>query len=82
MDRRVRAIKKDRNGAIIALCNAGESWSPRRKADVVKDIVENKRSYYVQEVSPRAYIRVANGNSLVTTSNAASSNQLERLPSE
>jgi hypothetical protein len=28
MDRKVTAIKKDRKGNIVALCNAGQRWSP------------------------------------------------------
>jgi hypothetical protein len=53
MDRRIKATKRDRNGNIIALCNPGESWSPRRTADVIKDISNNVRSYYVQQVERR-----------------------------
>jgi hypothetical protein len=79
MDRRVKSTKKDRNGNIIALCNAGESWSPRRKADIIKDITGNKRSYYVEEAARRVYIRVS-GDSLQTTSDASSVNHLEKLP--
>jgi hypothetical protein len=79
MDRRVKATKKDKNGDIIALCNAGESWSPRRKADIIKDITGNKRSYYVEEAARRVYIRVA-GDSLQTSKDAASVNHLEKLP--
>lgn len=80
VDRKVKSIKKDRNGNITALCNAEESWSPRLKADVVKDITENKKSYYVQQVARRSYVRVASGNALITTSDAKSQNHLDRLP--
>jgi hypothetical protein len=79
MDRRVRSTKKDKNGNIIALCNAGESWSPRRKADIIKDIGSNKRSYYVEEAARRVYVRVT-GDSLQTTPDASSVNHLEKLP--
>jgi hypothetical protein len=53
MDRKVTATKRDRNGNIIALCNRGQSWSPRRIADVIKDILNNKSSYYVHDVDRR-----------------------------
>ena len=80
MDRRVRATKKDRNGKIIALCNAGEKWSPRRSADIVKDIQMNKKSYYVEEAPRRKYVRVVSGGLLQTTSDETNSNSLDRLP--
>lgn len=80
MDRRVKATKKDRNGKIIALCNAGEKWSPRRSADIVKDIQMNKKSYYVEEVPRRKYVRVVSGGLLQTTSDETSGNSLDRLP--
>jgi len=82
MDRRVTAIKKDRNGRIIALCNPGEKWSPRRSADVVKDIQSNKKSYYVEEARRRKYVRVIAGGVLQTTSDASSSTSLDRLPGD
>jgi hypothetical protein len=80
MDRRVKATKKDRNGNIVALCNPGESWSPRRKADIIKDISANKRSYYVEEAARRVYVRIVAGDSLQTTNDASSLNNLEKLP--
>lgn len=80
MDRRVRAIKRDRTGNIVALCNPGESWSPRRKADVIKDITNNRRSYYVEEVTRRVYVRLVSKNQLQTTEDKTSLNNLEQLP--
>jgi len=80
MDRKVTATKKDRDGNIIALCNRGQSWSPRRIADVIKDILNNKRSYYVHEADRRSYVRVISGNALQTTSDVTSSNSLHKLP--
>lgn len=80
MDRKVTATKKDRNGNIIALCNKGQSWSPRRKADVIKDILNNKTSYYVHEADRRAYVRIVSGNALQTTPDATSNNNLDKLP--
>ena len=40
-DRRVTATGKDSDGDITRLCNSGELWSPRSKADAVNDI-ENR----------------------------------------
>ena len=80
MDRRIKAIKKDSSGKIVALCNTGESWSPRRTSDVVRDILDNKKSYYVQELTKRTYVRVGANNSLVTSADTRSPNYLERLP--
>lgn len=79
MDRRVKAAKRDRNGNVVALCNAGETWSPRRKADVIKDIVNNRKSYYVEELPRRKYVRVVSGT-LQTTPDSKSKNSLEMLP--
>jgi hypothetical protein len=80
VDRKVTATQKDRKGNIVALCNAGESWSPRRTADVIKDIQTNKKSYYVEELPRRSYVRVIAGNSLQTTADASSKNSLNSLP--
>lgn len=81
MDRRVRMTKKDGNGNIIALCNPGQPWSPRRTVDIIKDINGNKTSYYVKESERRKYIRVVSGTSLKTTTDETSANHLNNLPS-
>lgn len=80
MDRRVRAIKKDRRGNIVALCNPGESWSPRPAVDVMKDISRNERSYYVQELGRRVYVRLLSGRVLQTTEDTSNANSLTNLP--
>lgn len=80
MDRKVRMTKRDRKGNIVALCNPGQPWSPRRTADVIKDINGNKSSYYVKASERRKYIRVVSGKSLVTTSDASNENHLDNLP--
>ena len=79
MDRRVRSVKRDRSGSIVALCNSEARWSPRRKADVIRDIVENKKSYYVQERERRAYVRVVDGDKLQTTRDESNANCLKNL---
>lgn len=80
MDRKVTATKRDRVGNIVALCNPAEDWSPRRAADVIKDIQSNKKSYYVEEIPRRRYVRVVSGKSLRTTADDSSQNSLEKLP--
>jgi hypothetical protein len=80
MDRRIKAVKKDRKGNIVTLCNPGESWSPRRKADVILDITSNRRSYYVREAAGRSYVRVVQGGSLESTKDEKSPNNLNNLP--
>lgn len=79
MDRKITAIKKDRNGNIVALCNPGESWSPRSAAEVIKEIKRSERSYYVQQLGRRVYVGLVSGV-LRTTEDAASANSLSNLP--
>jgi hypothetical protein len=80
MDRRISAVVKDRKGNITALCNPGESWSPRRVGDVVRDIRLNRQSYYVQQSTSRRYVRLVRGRVLLTTDDARDPNNLEALP--
>lgn len=77
MDRRIRATKKDRAGNIISLCNPGQSWSPRRTQDVVRDIKSGKMSYYVQEQDRRSYLRSISG---VLQAGPDADDTLTRLP--
>ena len=79
MDRRVRTVRRDRDGNIVALCNSGTKWSPRLKSDVIRDILDNKKSYYVQEDERRSYLRVVDGDKLRTTRDVAKANSLEKL---
>jgi hypothetical protein len=72
--------KKDRDGNIVALCNPGQAWSPRKTADIVKDIIAARTSYYVMESERRAYVRVVSGRALETTADEASENNLNNLP--
>lgn len=80
MDRKVTATKRDRNGNIVALCNEGQSWSPRAKSDVIKDISSNRQSYYVEEAAKRSYIRVLSSSSIESTKDEKHVNHLDRLP--
>ncbi|HVU05850.1 MAG TPA: hypothetical protein VHE30_29075 [Polyangiaceae bacterium] len=80
MDRKVTSTKKDRKGNIVALCNDGQQWSPRRTRDVLDDIRAGRKSYYVQELANRVYVRALSGERLETTSDVNSRNNLGRLP--
>lgn len=79
MDRRITSVKKNRQGKIVALCNPGESWSPRPALEVIRDIQRSERSYYVQELDRRAYVAIVSGV-LRTTEDPTSANSLESLP--
>lgn len=81
MDRRIRTIKRDAKGNVIALCNSEEAWSPVSKDAVMRDIKCARRSYYVQELAKKVYIRAAPGNKLQTTLDETSKNHLDKLPS-
>ena len=48
-DRKVTASGKDKDGDIIKLCKSGEAWSPRMKADAIRDIENGTHTYYVQQ---------------------------------
>jgi hypothetical protein len=80
MDRKVVSVVKDRSGRVTALCNPGQSWSPRRVTDVLKDIRSGKKSYYVEQVPRRSYLRALPGGKLETSSKAESGNKFESLP--
>jgi hypothetical protein len=77
MDRRVKATKKDREGNIVALCNPGQSWSPRRTKDIARDISSGAKSYYVQEHERRSYVRSISG---VLQAGQEADDTLARLP--
>jgi hypothetical protein len=66
LDRRVKSTKRDGAGNIVALCHPTESWSPRRLADVLRDIRGGRRSYYIEEPERRRYVRVVDGSPRIT----------------
>jgi hypothetical protein len=80
MDRRIKATKRDAKGNVVALCNPGESWSPVSTDIVLRDIKSARRSYYVQELPRKVFVRAAPGNTLQTTLDKASKNNLNNLP--
>lgn len=82
-DRAVRNTGKDRDGDITRLCNPGQSWSPRSKADAIRDIESGTHTYYVPWQRGRTEIRVvngANGKYLRTDRDNTSKNNLDDLP--
>ena len=82
-DRPVRKTRKDRDGDILALCNDGSGWSPRRKADAIRDIETSTHTYHVPWTDGRTEIRVVNGPTgkyLRTDRDNTSRNNLDDLP--
>jgi len=82
-DRRVRKTGKN-NGEITSLCNAGEYWSPRTKADAISDIEAGLHRYFVSEEGYESHVEVhktTNGTKyLKTNADATSKNNLSKLP--
>lgn len=83
-DRQVTRTGKDRDGDITALCNAGASWSPRKKWDAIDDIERRLQRYFVRWPEGRdTEIRVVNGPTgkyLRTDRDATTHNNLDDLP--
>ncbi|MDC0740954.1 DUF3892 domain-containing protein [Polyangium mundeleinium] len=83
-DRQVTKTGKDRSGDITSLCNPGTAWSPRLKADAIRDIESGLHTYYV--VWPgnvRTEVGVVmgpNGKYLRTDRDATVKNNLADLP--
>lgn len=82
-DRAVYKTGKDSDGDITKLCNGGEPWAPRSKADAIRDIEGGIHSYYVPWKTGRTEIRVVNGKNgkyLRTDRDNTSKNNLDDLP--
>lgn len=82
-DRPVRKTRKDKDGDILALCNDGSHWSPRLKADAIRDIETGTHTYHVPWTDGRTEIRVVNGPTgkyLRTDHDNTSRNNLDDLP--
>lgn len=82
-DRAVTKTGKDRDGDITSLCADGAAWSPRAKADAIRDIEGGLHTYYVPWQSGRTEIRVVQGprgKYLRTDRDATSRNNLDDLP--
>ena len=82
--RAVVRSRKDRDGDILALCNSNAVWSPRVKADVIRDIESGAHQYYVPwNDGINTPIRVVNGPTgkyLRTDKDNTSRNNLDDLP--
>jgi len=59
--RKVTRTKKDRDGDILALCNPAEYWSPRQKANAIRDIESGVNSYYTESGGKIAQVYVKDG---------------------
>lgn len=82
-DRPVRKTRKDGDGDILALCNDGSAWSPRQKADAIRDIESGTHTYHVPWTTGRTEIHVVNGSNgkyLRTDHDNTSRNNLDDLP--
>lgn len=83
-DRQVTRTGKDGQGDITKLCNPGTAWSPRSKADAIRDIRDRVHTYHV--VWPgnvRTEIRVVDGPTgpyLRTDRDNTTKNNLQDLP--
>lgn len=83
-DRQVTATGKNQFGAIMSLCNTGESWSPRPKDDAISDIRKGLHRYWVAWPGlPSTWIRVVDGPHapyLRTDRDETPRNNLDDLP--
>lgn len=83
-DRAVYKTRKNGDGDILALCNSGELWSPRSKADAIYDIENGIHTYYVPWTTGRTEIRVVydrvRGKYLRTDADSTTRNNLDDLP--
>ncbi|MBD8735352.1 DUF3892 domain-containing protein [Sphingomonas sp. CFBP 13706] len=82
--RYVRATGKNTQGDITKLCNSGQPWSPRSKADAIADIDGGTHEYWVNWAnSPETKILVvkgATGRYLRTDRDTTTRNNLDDLP--
>ena len=81
--RRVSQTGKDADGDITKLCNPGDAWSPRLRADAIKDIEARTHEYYTLVGSREAqvYVKSRAGRKFLTTSpDGYGPNNLDNLP--
>jgi len=83
-DRQVRATGKDGDGDITKLCNSGAAWSPRYKADAIRDIENGDHRYFVRwSDGKETDVHVVNGSTgkyLRTDRDSTTHNNLDDLP--
>ena len=84
IERAVIQSGKDHDGDITALCYPGQHWSPRWKADAIRDIESGQYTYYVPMTDgSKTPIRVVNGPTgkyLRTDWDSTTHNNLDDLP--
>lgn len=82
--RYVNKTGKDRDGDITRLCRAGEAWSPRSKADAIRDIDDKVHEYFVSwtdgQKTPIRVVNGAHGKYLRTQRDGSTKNNLDDLP--
>lgn len=84
MDRQVTRSRKNSDGDITALCSSGAAWSPRYKADAIRDIESGDHRYFVRVGVDEVDIRVVDhpryGKYLRTDPDRTTRNNLDDLP--
>lgn len=82
--RYVNKSGKDKDGDITKLCNGSADWSPRQKADAIRDIENGTHSYWVSWTDGQeTEVKVVNGSSgkyLRTLRDGSTRNNLDDLP--
>ncbi len=82
--RNVYGAGKDKDGDVAKLCNSFADWSPRQKADDIRDIEYALHEYVVNwPDGRRTQIRVVNGPTgkyLRTDHDTTTRNNLDDLP--
>lgn len=82
--RYVNKSGKDKDGDITKLCNSGQAWSPRLKADAIRDIDDGVHEYRVAWADGQdTKIGVVNGTTgkyLRTQRDGSTKNNLDDLP--
>ena len=82
--RYVNKSGKDKDGDITKLCNSAADWSPRHKADAIRDIEYGAHSYWVswtdgQETETKV-VNGSTGKHLRTLRDGSTRNNLDDLP--
>ena len=87
LKRYVTATRKDMDGDITALCNSGALWSPRSKADAIRDIEYGNYEYWVRwgillggRETPIHVVNGRYGKYLRTDRDGTTKNNLDDLP--
>lgn len=78
-DRTVERTGKDKDGDITSLCGPGD-WSPRKKADAIKDIDDGVHRYLVNGRTEVKVVDGTNGKYLRSDPNGNSDDNLDNLP--